>query len=98
MSIPRLIKDSNAKLDYQVSWVDWLASGETISTSAFAIDVAPDAVLTIAASPEPSNTTTTATVWLEAGTVGKTYRVRNRIASSAGRTDDKSFDVTITEK
>jgi hypothetical protein len=98
VSIPRHFKDPNAKLDYQVSWVDWLASGETISTSTFAIDVAPDAILTISASPVPTNTTTTATVWLEAGTVGKTYRVRNRITSSAGRTDDQSFDVTITQK
>jgi len=96
--MPRLFKDPQAKLDYQVTWADWLESGETITSSAFAIDVAPDAILIISSSPAPTNTTTTATVWLEAGTVGKTYRVRNRITSSSGRTDDKSFDVSIVQK
>lgn len=94
----RMFKDPQAKLDYQVTWADWLEAGETISTSAFAIDVAPDAILVISSSPASSNTTTTATVWLEAGTVGKTYRVRNRITTTSGRTEDKSFDVTIMQK
>jgi hypothetical protein len=98
MSINAYTKDPDAKLDYLVNWANWLQEGETISSSAWGIDVAPDAVLTIAVSPAPSNTTTSATVWLQGGTVGKTYRVRNRIVSSLGRTDDQSFHVRIAQR
>lgn len=97
-NIPVYRKDPNAKKDYAVDWSAWLDDGETISTSAWAIDVTPDGNLTISSSPAAANTTTTATVWLEAGSVGRQYRVRNRITTSAGRTDDQSLDIYIAQQ
>jgi hypothetical protein len=99
-SIPKVRKDPNAKKDWLVDWTLFLQSGEEIATSSWVIDTNPDALepttLVISIAPfEPSKTTTTTTVWLEAGTVNKVYRVRNRITTSDGRIDDQSMDVVI---
>lgn len=96
--IPVYRKDPNAKKDYAVDWSSWLQDGETISSSAWAIDVTPDGTLVISGSPAASNTSTVATVWLEAGSAGRQYRVRNRITTSAGRTDDQSLDIYVAEQ
>lgn len=100
-------KDPNAILDYTVDWSAWLASGETISTSTWTASTG----ITIATTPAPSNTGTTATVWLSGGTVNggeelgvsggisqRAYRVTNRITTSAGRTDDRSIFVAVVER
>ena len=106
MSEP-FIKDPNAKLDYSISWSAWLASGETISTSTWTATTG----ITISATPAPSNTSTTTTVWLEGGVVNggeelgvsrgvsqRAYRITNRITTSAGRTDDRSIFVAVVER
>jgi hypothetical protein len=90
-------KDPAAKKDYLLDWSAWLPTGDTISSSAWAIDVAPDASLAIAGSPAPSNTTTTATAWLTGGTLGQRYVLRNRITTAGGRTDDRSVGVTVKD-
>lgn len=88
-------KDPDAKLDYLMDWSSWLPSGDTISSSAWAIDVAPDTSLAIAGSPAPSNTTTTATCWLTGGTLGQKYVLRNRITTASGRTEDRSVAIVV---
>lgn len=92
-------KDPAAKVDYLFNWAAWLVSGATISgaSSSWAIDVAPDASLAIAGSPAPSNTTTTATVWLTGGTPGQRYVLRNRITDTDGRIEDRSVAIIIDE-
>jgi hypothetical protein len=90
-------KDPAAKLDFLFDWSAWLPSGDTISTSAWAIDTAPDGSLAIAGSPAPSNTTTTTTVWLTGGTLGQRYVLRNRVVTVGGRTEDKSAAVVAEE-
>lgn len=91
-------KDPAAKLDYLMDWSSWLPSGDTISSSAWAIDVAPDASLAIAGSPAPSNTTTTATCWLTGGTPGQKYVLRNRVTTVSGRIEDRSIAIAIEER
>jgi hypothetical protein len=89
-------KDPDARLDWTIDWSDYLQDGETISTSAWAIDAPPDAVLVIASGAyAPSNTGTTATVWLTGGTLHKSYYVRNRITTSDGRIDDQTIRVFV---
>jgi hypothetical protein len=91
-------KDPDARLDYEVDWgSSYLEDGETIASSVWAIDSAPDAILTIGTGDYvPTNTTTTATVWLLGGTAGKIYLVRNRITTSENRIDDETLRVYVT--
>lgn len=83
-------KDGAATLDYRVDWEEWL-DGDTIATSTWTVP----AGLTQGAA---TNSTTTATVWLSGGTVGTTYQVTNRVVTAAGRTDERSFRVYVTER
>lgn len=84
-------KDPNSLLDFGVDWSSWLASGETISTSEWDVP----AGLTEGASTESDGITT---VWLSGGTAGTTYRVRNRVSTSASRVDDRSFFVRCADR
>jgi hypothetical protein len=86
----RFIKDPNADLDYTVDWSVWLPAGDTISVSAWTV---PGGLT----SDQASNTTTTAKIWLQSGTVGTAYTVSNRITTTAGRVNDQSFIVVIEE-
>lgn len=84
-------KDPDAVLDWVWDWNEYLDDGETISTSTFIASVG----ITI---DSTSNTTKTATVWLSGGTEGQVYQVTNRIESSAGRIDDRSITIRVTER
>ena len=89
-----LSKDPNAKKDYMIDWSDWLAVGETISTSTWTCS--PSTI--IASSPTSSIVNgTAAKVWLESGTAGIVYTLTNRITTSANRTDDRSVQVRVEE-
>lgn len=84
-------KDPDAVLDWVWDWNEWLDDGEIISTSQFitTVGLVIDSI---------SNTTKTATVWLSGGTAGQVYQVTNRITTSAGRTDDRSITIRVTER
>lgn len=84
-------KDPDAVLDWVWDWNEWLDDGETIATSTFITSVG----LTV---NSESNTTKTATVWLSGGTVGQVYQVTNRIVTSAGRIDDRSITIRVSER
>lgn len=85
------LKDPDAVLDYVFNWADWLAAGETISTSSITVESG------ITKNSE-SNTTTTATVWLSGGTEGNRYRITSRVTTSQGRTDDRSAIVRVANR
>lgn len=91
MAVADHVKDPDAVLDWVWDWNEWLDDGETISTSDFIVSVG----LTI---DSDSNTTKTATVWLSGGTAGQVYQVTNRITTTAGRTDDRSITIRVTER
>lgn len=85
-------KDPDAVLDYGFDWgTNWLATGETIATSTW---VVPTGITEDSA----TKTTLTTTIWLSGGTVNTTYEFTNRIITSAGRTDDRSFKVRIRQR
>ena len=84
-------KDPDAILDWVWDWNEWLDDGETITNSQFITTVG----LTI---DSIANTTKTATVWLSGGTAGQVYQVTNRITTTAGRTDDRSITIRVTER
>jgi hypothetical protein len=91
------IKDPEETLDYVVDWSGskpgpWLTGDDTIATSTWP---SPPSGITVAST---SNTDTTATIWLSGGTTGQTYSFTNRIVTSAGRTAERTFRVTIRER
>jgi len=87
-------KDPDAVLDYKFDWAAWLADAspdDTISTSTLTVDSG----LT---KDSDTNDTTEAIVWLSGGTAGNTYRVTNSIVTAAGREQDRSIDIKVTER
>lgn len=108
--IARLLKDADSIIDITFDWSDWLPTGDTISSSAWAVSqqdltsagieqAATDATPLIAASsPAASNTTTTATFWADNGTPGTIYRLRNRITTASSRVEDRTVEVEIVQR
>jgi hypothetical protein len=88
-------KDPDAFYDITINWDDVLPEGDTIASSAWDIDDAPDGVLTLSADTFDD---TSASVWLTAGTVDQKYRVRNRITTAAGRIFDRTVQVSVKEQ
>ena len=95
------VKDPDATLDYGFDWnrsatsaaagSGYLAAAETITTSTWV-------VASGLTQSNASNTPTTTTIWLSGGTDGTDYLVTNRIVTSAGRTDDRSFTVRVRQR
>lgn len=82
----------NQTLDYVVDWDARTGAGETVQTSTWNVP----AGLTIA-TPAPSSTADTTTIWLTGGTPGTTYTVSNTIVTNQGRTLEHAFYLTILE-
>lgn len=81
-------KDSDEVLDYSLNWSSALA-GDTIVTSNWAIS---DSSLV---ENHSANTSTSAVIWLEDGTLNQTYTVTNTIVTAAGRTFQQSVNIRI---
>ena len=87
-------KDPDAELDFTRDWSDWLtAVGDTIATSTWTV---PDDL--VIGTNGQTNDAMTATVWIKGGTAGRIYRVTNRITTDGGRTDDRSFTLTVRHR
>jgi hypothetical protein len=84
-------KDPDATLDWIFDWTLWLGDFETITDVEFIVD--PGIVVT-----SVSHTQRTATVWLSGGSEGQVYRVTNRVTTSDGRIDDRSFTLRCTQR
>lgn len=84
-------KDPDAVLDWRWDWTEWLADGETIVTSTMTVS----AGLVLDSS---SNSPTSATAWLSGGTPGTPYTVANRVVTSAGRTDERTVTIRVTNR
>lgn len=98
------IKDPNARLDYAFDWKtpakdpetgeyrSWLASGETISSRVVSVTKG-DVVL-----DGDTESAGIVTVWVKQGTPGTTAWVTCHITTSAGRQDDRSIVISVTER
>lgn len=95
-------KDSDAVLDYAFDWKplthgvsgatsDWLATGETISS----YTVTAETGLT---KDSDSQADGVVTVWLSGGTAGINYKVACLIATSAGRTDERTIWIKVMNR
>ena len=91
MSTQTFRKDPSAVLDYGFDWSDWLESGETVAESAWTV-----ATGLTKDSDQRGDTSTKA--WLSGGTAGATYVVANKITTSDGRTDERSFEIVVEDR
>jgi len=88
---PVKYKDPGANLDYSFDWEDWLAVGETISTSSWSVSAG------ITKGSE-TDTDTTTTVWLTGGTAGTAYTITCTVTTSTGRIDDRSMTIKVINR
>lgn len=87
---PTIDKDPDAVLDYSWNWEGWL-NGDTISSRT----ITADSGITVDSSQVVGDVVTAI---LSGGTVGKTHRVRCRIVTAAGLTEDRSIFLRIVER
>ena len=85
------LKDPSAVLDYVFDWTEWLATGETIANHTITADTG----ITADSSTEDAGKVT---VWLSGGTAGINYKVACKIATSAGRTDERTIWIKVTDR
>jgi hypothetical protein len=83
-------KDPAAVLDYTVDWSNWLG-----------LDKITSVVWTVPAgigNAGTSNSGTAATIWISGGTAGTNYIVTCLVTTLAGRTDERSFQLTVVAR
>lgn len=85
-------KDPEAVLDYVVDWAGELDSGDVIEESRWFVSPFGLTISEVAFGDDAT------IVWLSSGTLGVTYRVRNRITTSDGDVKRAAFDVFILDR
>ena len=91
MANNQYLKDPSAVLDYVFDWTEWLATGETITDHTITADTG----ITVDSSTELDGKVT---VWLSGGTAGINYKVACLITTSAGRTDERTIWIKVTNR
>lgn len=91
-----LMKDPGAVLDYSIDWrAEYLAASELLASSDWsAVPQETDGVAVVGSDFDAS----TSTVTLSGGIAGRIYRVVNRIATDAGRIDERSIVVRVESR
>ena len=99
LTLQNPLKDPSAVLDYVFDWTEWLATGETIAvdseTGEKLITITADTGITVDSSTESGGKVT---VWLSGGTAGINYKVACKITSTAGRTDERTIWIKVTDR
>jgi hypothetical protein len=78
-------------LDYGVDWSRRLAAGDAIAGTTFMLP--PGLVATRSSYADASTE-----VWISGGVQGETYRIQNRITTSAGRIMDQTIRLKVKSK
>lgn len=95
-------KDPSAQLDYKFDWAaftngtgssDWLQDGETIysHTVTVATGLTKDSSVV-------ADTNTSVIVWLSGGTLNMKYAVTCQIVTTAGRTDERTIYMQVSDR
>ena len=90
MGIARRYKDPDEIVNFGIDWADYLGA-ETITSSGWNV---PSDITEIAA----TFTENQAIIRIAGGVLGVTYRITNRITTSAEETVDQSIDIEVIEK
>lgn len=88
---PIALKDPDVTLDYGFDWTDYLAAGETITSSAWAIEGGDVQLLFVNA----TNAAGMTNCFVSGGTKGQVYTLRNRITTDQGRSDERSWTIRV---
>ena len=91
LTLQNPLKDPSAVLDYAFDWTEWLATGETIAN----YTITADTGITVDSSTEDAGKVT---VWLSGGTAGINYKVACLITTAAGRTDERTIWIKVTDR
>ena len=91
LTLQNPLKDPSAVLDYVFDWTEWLATGETITDHTITADTG----ITVDSSTEDAGKVT---VWLSGGTAGINYKVACKITTTAGRTDERTLWIKVTNR
>ena len=89
-------KDSEAVLDYGISWKDWMPTDDSISSSTWTVSTITgdsDPLAIDSSSFTGSTSKTVATI--SGGTDGNIYTLSNKIVTGDGRTDRRHFRVCV---
>ena len=91
MANNQYLKDPSAILDWAFDWTDWLAAAETITDHTITADTG----ITVDSSTELDGKII---VWLSGGTAGINYKVACLITTAAGRTDERTIWIKVTDR
>jgi hypothetical protein len=80
------------KLDYDVTFENWLPDGDTVTT--VEISVQGDGFLLV---DQYANDGKTVKVWLSGGTNGSTYKVTVKVSTINARIKETEFKIRIKE-
>lgn len=89
-------KDADSTTDYSVDWGTWLTAGETIVSASWSVQPAGDAS-DIALTNETISGSLCG-VHVSGGQQAYRYQLTCRINTDAGRSDDRSLTLRITER
>lgn len=84
-------KDPHANLDYGFDWSDYLVADEILSASVWTV---PSGL--VEGTKQLGNTSTK--IWISGGTAGTAYTVANKITTSEGRIDERSFTIVVENR
>lgn len=84
-------KDPHSNLDYGFDWSSYLVTGETIVASVWTMPTG----LT-EGTKQIADTSTK--VFISGGTAGEVYTVANKITTSDGRVDERSFEIVMENR
>lgn len=85
------VKDPDAVLDYTFDWGPWL-NGDEIDSSNWTLESGITRVT------DDIPTTSTTRIFVSGGTAGQNYTLTNRVVTTGGRTDDRSFEIRVRQR
>jgi hypothetical protein len=84
--------DPQETVDYSINWANDLGN-DTIGTSTWTFDANNADAALVKSTPTKTNTTTT--IWLNGGTSGVVYGIRNTIVTVGARTFERTAKITV---
>lgn len=93
----QISKDPEAKLTYTFDWVNWLPTGDSLSTVDYTIQARandPDPLLEVTSGIQGTKTYIT----LDEGQVGKTYTVYCKVVTADGLEDRRFFKCKVENR